>query len=71
MSVKWWIVLIVMCLIVIIAIAILFPELDIGFVEYAETEPMSGPTLISILPVLLGAGIVVLLLAVFLPHTDD
>lgn len=65
-SVGFWVGLVVTTVVLILIVSALIPQLNQGLANYSNNESVFGPILKNIVPIVLGAGILLMLVTVYL-----
>ena len=68
MNVGNWVYLVIAAMILLIVVAALFGPLTDALADYAANETTFGPILQTIVPILIGVGILLAFVVVFLPR---
>jgi hypothetical protein len=66
MSVGYWVALVVASIVLLLIVAALLPQLNQALFNYSNNEPVFGPIMKTIVPILIGAGILLFFVSVYL-----
>jgi hypothetical protein len=69
MNVSKWVYVVVLAMVLLIVVAALFGPLNDALADYAENETTFGPILQTIVPILIGVGILLAFVGAFLGYT--